>query len=173
MIMDHLPALQVVIPLLAAPICFLLPSNRLAGLFAILVSWVSFIIAIQLVIATNSGDVLHYSFGGWEPPWGIDYSVDTLNSYVLLIVSGIAAVVFPYSLTSIKREIPESHHRLFFTSMLLCLAGLLGGYLVESWVTTHLQLGVFYLIIGAGMGGVLWSSARMNKKADNAEVEFS
>lgn len=58
-------------------------------------------------------------------------------------------------------------------SIQMCLAGLLGGYLVESWVTTHLQLGVFYLIIGAGMGGVLWSSARMNKKVDNAEVEFS
>lgn len=58
-------------------------------------------------------------------------------------------------------------------SIQMCLAGLLGGYLVESWVTTHLQLGVFYLIIGAGMGGVLWSSARMHKKADNAEVEFS
>ncbi|MEZ8722444.1 multidrug effflux MFS transporter [Vibrio pomeroyi] len=58
-------------------------------------------------------------------------------------------------------------------SIQMCLAGLLGGYLVESWVTTHLQLGVFYLIIGAGMGSVLWSSARMNKKADNAEVEFS
>ncbi|MFI3275490.1 multidrug effflux MFS transporter [Vibrio sp.] len=58
-------------------------------------------------------------------------------------------------------------------SIQMCLAGLLGGYLVESWVTTHLQLGVFYLIIGGGMGGVLWSSARMNKKEDNAEVEFS
>ena len=33
-------------------------------------------------------------------------------------------------------------------SIQMCLAGLLGGYLVESWVTTHLQLGVFYLIIG-------------------------
>ncbi len=28
-------------------------------------------------------------------------------------------------------------------SIQMCLAGLLGGYLVESWVTTHLQLGVF------------------------------
>ena len=126
MIIQNLPALQVVIPLLAAPICFLIPSNRLAGLFATLISWITFIIAIQLVMATRDGTVLHYAFGGWAPPWGIDYSVDTLNSYVLLIVSGIASVVFPYSLTSIQREIPESHHKLFFTSLILCLAGLLG-----------------------------------------------
>lgn len=50
-------------------------------------------------------------------------------------------------------------------SIQMCMAGLLGGYLVESWVTTHLQLGVFYLIIGAGMGCVLWSSTRANKKS--------
>lgn len=58
-------------------------------------------------------------------------------------------------------------------SIQMCMAGLLGGYLVESWVTTHLQLGVFYLIIGAGMGYVLWSSTRANKKIDSAAIEYS
>ncbi|MGF1825014.1 multidrug effflux MFS transporter [Vibrio splendidus] len=58
-------------------------------------------------------------------------------------------------------------------SIQMCLAGLLGGYLVESWVTSHLQLGVFYLIIGACMGTVLWSSTKMNKKVAATEVEYS
>ena len=58
-------------------------------------------------------------------------------------------------------------------SIQMCLAGLLGGYLVEGWVTTHLQLGVFYLVIGAGMGSVLWSSTRMKKKLSDTEVEYS
>ncbi|CAH6800280.1 Bcr/CflA family efflux transporter [Vibrio chagasii] len=58
-------------------------------------------------------------------------------------------------------------------SIQMCLAGLLGGYLVESWVTTHLQLGVFYLVVGAGMGSVLWSSTRMKKKLSDTEVEYS
>ncbi|MEZ8114143.1 MULTISPECIES: multidrug effflux MFS transporter [Vibrio] len=58
-------------------------------------------------------------------------------------------------------------------SIQMCLAGLLGGYLVESWVTTHLQLGVFYLIIGACMGTVLWSSTKMNKKVAATQVEYS
>ncbi|WP_122055007.1 multidrug effflux MFS transporter [Vibrio sp. Evd11] len=58
-------------------------------------------------------------------------------------------------------------------SIQMCLAGLLGGYLVESWVTTHLQLGVFYLIIGVGMGSVLRSSSRANKKITSAAIEYS
>ena len=126
MITEHLPALQVVLPLLAAPICFIILNNRLSWLFATLVSWVTFAISIMLVLETRNGDVLHYAFGGWEPPWGIEYTVDTLSSYVLLIVSGIAALVFPYSWTSIQKEIPKTHHRLFLTAMMLCMAGLLG-----------------------------------------------
>ncbi|NOH33851.1 multidrug effflux MFS transporter [Vibrio chagasii] len=58
-------------------------------------------------------------------------------------------------------------------SIQMCLAGLLGGYLVESWVTNHLQLGIFYLVIGAAMGSVLWSSTRMKKKLSDTEVEYS
>jgi Bcr/CflA subfamily drug resistance transporter len=54
-------------------------------------------------------------------------------------------------------------------SIQMCLAGLLGGYLVESWVTNQLQLGVFYLVIGTGMGCVLWSSTRANKKSTLAK----
>ncbi len=126
MINEHLPALQVVVPLLAAPVCFLILNNRLSWLFATLISWLCFAMAILLVIEVKDGTVLHYEFGGWAPPWGIEYSVDILNAYVLLIVSAIAAVVFPYSWKSIQKEIPESHHRIYFTAMMLCLAGLLG-----------------------------------------------
>lgn len=58
-------------------------------------------------------------------------------------------------------------------SIQMCLAGLLGGYLVESWVTNHLQLGAFYLVIGTITGGVLWSSVRMDKKFGATEGEYS
>ena len=82
--------------------------------------------AIQLVNQVWDGTELQYVFGGWEPPWGIEYRVDRLNALVLLIVSAVAAVVFPYSWRSIQKEIEPSQIPLFYTSMLLCLAGMLG-----------------------------------------------
>ena len=42
----HLPALQVVIPLLAAPLLVLLRQRTLALVIAVLVSWVSLAIAV-------------------------------------------------------------------------------------------------------------------------------
>ncbi|MFA0080263.1 multidrug effflux MFS transporter [Vibrio artabrorum] len=58
-------------------------------------------------------------------------------------------------------------------SIQMCLAGLLGGYLVKNWVTTHLQLGVFYLTIGVGMGLVLWFTTKINNKAVSPKVEYN
>ena len=127
MISSHLPALQVVLPLLGAPICFLLwRSPRWSWVLATLLSWSAFAVAILLLIQVQESGTIEYAFGGWEAPWGIEYVVDRLNVLVLIIVSGIAAVVFPYSWTSVQNEIDPSQQPLFFTSMLLCLAGLLG-----------------------------------------------
>lgn len=125
--MSHLPALQVVLPLLAAPVCFLLGRFRLvAWLITTLVTWATFAIAIGLWWQVRDGEVLRYAFGGWAPPWGIEYTVDRLNVIVLLIVSGIGSVVFPTAWTSIRKEVPQERHGLLYTSLLLCLAGLLG-----------------------------------------------
>ena len=140
--MSHLPALQVVVPLLVAPICFLLGRfRRVAWLLATLVAWICLAIAIGLWWQVKDGAELHYAFGGWAPPWGIDYVVDRLNVLVLLIVSGIAAVVFPAAWTSIQKEVPEERHGLLFTNLLLCLAGLTKQ--LPTCVTDYFQLSSF------------------------------
>ena len=127
--MSNLPALQVLLPLLAAPICFLLGPyyQRLVWLIATGVSWACFAIAVSFLIQLNAGSsAIDYAFGNWEPPWGIAYRVDQLSALVLVIISGIAAVLFPYSWPSIRKEIPEHLHGLFYTALLLCFAGLMG-----------------------------------------------
>ena len=127
MIASNLPALQVVLPLLAAPVCFLAGRFARGGwILATLVSWLSFAVAIALYRQVQESGAISYVFGGWQAPWGIEYVVDELNVLVLLIVSGIAAVVLPYSWSSVQKEIAEDNQSLFFTSLLLCLAGLLG-----------------------------------------------
>ena len=126
MIEANLPALQVVLPLLSAPLCMLLGKGRLAWLFTTLVVWCSFYISINLYQQVQIQGVLHYEHGGWPAPWGIAYRIDELSSFVLLIVSGIAALVLPYALKSVEKEIPAHNQALFYTALLLCMAGLLG-----------------------------------------------
>jgi multicomponent Na+:H+ antiporter subunit D len=122
----HLPALQVVVPLLAAPLTVLLRRRQLAFLLALAASWFAFGVAIALWLQVGQQGTLSYAIGSWPPPWGIEYRVDRLSSFVLVLVAGISSVVLPYSRRAILDEIPSQQHYLFYTMWLLCLTGLLG-----------------------------------------------
>jgi multicomponent Na+:H+ antiporter subunit D len=122
----HLPVLQVVIPLMAAPICALLRNARLAWGFATVVAWTAFVISALLLREVIAGGPISYEIGGWAAPWGIEYRVDALNAFILLLVASIGAIVAPYARLSIEQEIAEEQIHRFYTVYLLCLAGLLG-----------------------------------------------
>ena len=122
----HMPALQVVVPLLSAPLVVLARRGSLPFVLATAAAWCAFAVSIALWIEVDRGEILSYAIGSWPPPWGIEYRVDKLSALVLLLVSGMAAVVLPYSRRSIEAEIPREQHYLFYALFSLCLAGLLG-----------------------------------------------
>ena len=123
---QQLPALQVVVPLLAAPVSVLLRNRNLAFGVVLAASWAALAIAVGLWLQVLHAGTISYAIGNWPPPWGIEYRVDAVNSFLLVLVSGMAAVVLPYSRASIEAEVPVSQHYLFYTMFALCLAGLLG-----------------------------------------------
>jgi multicomponent Na+:H+ antiporter subunit D len=125
-LLQHLPALQVVVPLIAAPVTVLLRRRLLAFLIVLAASWAAFAISILLWLQVAESGVVSYAIGSWPPPWGIEYRIDALSAFVLVLVSGTAAVVVPYSRRSIDPEVPHQRHYLFYTMFALSLAGLLG-----------------------------------------------
>ena len=64
--------------------------------------------------------------GGWVAPWGIEYYIDKLTTYMLLIVNGIAVLVSLGARESVENEISSDRIYLFYTAFLLNLTGLLG-----------------------------------------------
>jgi multicomponent Na+:H+ antiporter subunit D len=126
MLAAHLPALQVVLPLLCAPLIVLVRRMQVAWLLATAVSWLAFGIAVALGVQVLHGGVVSYAMGSWPPPWGIEYRVDALNAFVLVLVSLVGAVVMPYARISIAAELPREQEYLFFAMYCLCLSGLLG-----------------------------------------------
>ena len=156
MITQHLPALQIVLPLVAAPLCVLLRRGDLAWGLALIVSWAALAISVMLLQAVVTGGVISYEFGDWAPPWGIEYRIDAANAFVLLIVSGISAVVLPYARASVASEIEESKHCLFYTAYLLCLTGLLGvaitGDAFNLFVFLEITSLATYVLVAMGAG---------------------
>ena len=123
---DHLPILQILVPLVTAPLIVLIGSRRLTWSLAFIASVLSFGIAILLLMQVIDGSIISYQIGGWAPPLGIEYRVDATNAFVLLLVTGISTLVLPYARESVKSEIPAKHHTLFYAAFMLCLTGLLG-----------------------------------------------
>ena len=167
-LVDHMAVLQIAVPLLSAPICSLLRGGRLPWLLAMAVSWFAFYASVSLLIQVmNTGDI-SYHLGNWAPPWGIEYRVDAINAFVLMIVSGISAIVLPYARASIAREVNPRLHGMFYTAYLLCLTGLLGvtitGDAFNIFVFLEISSLSSYVLVAAG--------ARMDRRALTAAYNY-
>jgi len=122
----HLPALQVVVPLVAAPLCVLLRDHRAAWALTVLISWLAFAIATALLMKVLDTGPITYALGNWIAPWGIEYRLDPLNAFVLVIVAALGAIVATYARVSVVAEIAKERIYLFYCMYLLALTGLLG-----------------------------------------------
>jgi len=125
-ISSHLPVLQVVIPLIAAPICVIFRQGLIAWLLTTLVCLISFVISCFLFNQVLVEGDISYALGGWLSPWGIEYRLDKLTAFMLLIINGVAAAVLLGAKESIADEISSDRLYLFYTAFLLNLTGLLG-----------------------------------------------
>jgi len=123
---EQLPVLEVLVPFVSAPLIVFLGSRRLAWGLAMAASTTATVLAFLLLMQVIDGGVISYRLGGWAPPLGIEYRVDAANALVLLLVSAIATIILPYARASLKTEVPERHHTLFYAAFMLSLTGLLG-----------------------------------------------
>ena len=84
---DQLPALQILVTFIAAPLVVMFGSRRLAWPITFAASALSFVIALVLLSQVIDGSVISYHMGGWAPPLGIEYRVDAANAFALIIAA--------------------------------------------------------------------------------------
>ena len=104
-LLAHLPVLQVVVPMLSAPLVVLLQPRGLAWAGAAAAGLASFAIALALAFAVLDGQTLEYEVGGWPAPYGIALSVDAFSALMLLVVTGAAAAALLAARPSIDQQI--------------------------------------------------------------------
>ena len=122
------PALQVLLPLVGAPLCLLLSRfGRFAWILAITITWcVAAMCFLTFSHIYATGMEITYFMGGWSPPFGIEYRIDLLGGMMLVLVSGMAAVVVPSMFASANHEITREKQPYYYAAYLLFLAGMLG-----------------------------------------------
>ena len=159
------PVLVVVIPLIFAFLTLLFGWWRKGlcypiTLVALSLSFLASLHTLNTVITTGT---IHYYMGGWDPPWGIEYVVDYLNAFVLVIISCVTLVVAIYSKKSVEQELPEKIV-FFYTTYLLLVTGLLGiivtGDMFNLYVFLEIASLAAYALIAIGKDGAPLASFR-------------
>lgn len=159
----HFPILQVILPLMAAPACLLLRNSRVIWCFASLVCLAAMLISFTLLHQVQSSGEIVYALGGWQAPIGIEYRIDALAAFVLVLVTAVATVVLAGARVSIEHEIQPRRQGFFYIAFLLNLAGLLGivctGDAFNVFVFLEISSLSTYMLIAMGEDRrALWAS---------------
>jgi multicomponent Na+:H+ antiporter subunit D len=152
----NLPALTVVLLLLAAPAVALMPSRHRPWAWLLTSATCALVFAAAAVLFARSlgAPPMSYAMGGWAPPYGIEIRVDTANALVLLLTTfmALAAILFGYRPN--QDEVAQRQHGLFYSAFLLCLLGLCGmaltGDLFNLFVFIEIASLGTYALIAAG-----------------------
>lgn len=151
---EHLPALQVVVPLLGAVVCALVRQRHLCLGLTVGVSAVTAVISLALLIQVHLGGTISYELGGFAPPLGIEYRVDVPNAFMLVLIAVVGAVVAIYAPRSLGDEIEPERQGWYCASYLICLAGLLGmaitGDAFNAFVFMEISSLSMYTLIALG-----------------------
>ena len=153
-LVEQLPILQILVPFVSAPLIVFIGNRTIAWWITFLASLISLLISINLLILVNDGSIISYHIGGWVPPIGIEYRVDALNAFVLVLITLISTIVAPYAYKSVGNEIPKEHHTLFYAAYLLCVTGLMGvvitGDVFNVFVFLEISSLASYVLISLG-----------------------
>ena len=155
--MQHLPILQVVLPLLAAPLAALLRGRDLAWGLSLLITGTAFLISLTLFAEQRAlGQTLVYELGGWPAPLGIVYVIDAASALVLPVITGLAFVATIAARQLVAAEIDARDHALFYAAWLLTIAGMLGqvttGDAFNIFVFLEISSLSAYALVAMGAG---------------------
>jgi len=125
-LIEHGAALLVVLPLMLGAITSILPRERMAWFVTLVVALILTVTAFGLLLTIFGGETQLYKLGGWDPPHGISFIIDGLNTPVLFLISAMALLCCFYGLPSVAAEVEPKKRAPFYAAFMIGVAGLLG-----------------------------------------------
>ncbi len=152
--LEHLPVLVIILPLIAGALCALARHETICWWLTLLVTAACFAGAVALLQLVQDGGTISYALGGWTPPIGIEYRVDLLTAYLLILISLMAVIVHIYGRRLVLTEIDEDLRGWYYGMYLLCFCGLMGiavtGDAFNAFVFMEISSLSMYVLIALG-----------------------
>lgn len=163
LIAEHFPVLVIVVSLISAFTIVVAGWVNKKSCWVISTATILLQLIMAFFILNNvlTKGTIHYRLGGWTPPWGIEYVIDALNAYVLVVVLFLSLICGIYSKRSIEHELP---HKIvsFYTVYQLLITGLCGitvtGDVFNMYVFVEITSLAAYALIASASGRALKAS---------------
>jgi len=125
---DHYPALIVVVLFAAA---FLSPliyrwAEKAAAPVVITALMLALFMSSSLMITVQQSGPVFYHMGGWPPPWGIEFKVDPMRAFILLIMIGVSLWIFIYAVRDLEHELKKEVIGWYYTLYALLVGSMAG-----------------------------------------------
>lgn len=121
-----------------------------------------FILSIFILRHVLTVGTIRYWLGGWRPPWGIEYVVDALNAFILVVILFLSLLVAIYSKRNVEHEIEEKKLPTFYSIFQLLVTGLCGitvtGDMFNLYVFLEVASITAYALIAVAGGRALKAS---------------
>ena len=153
---SHLPALVIVVPLLASLVAagfgwFNPKAPFWIAVTALFISFLSSILLLGQVL--SSGVAIEYHMAGWPGPIGIVYSIDHLSALVLVVITAVSLINLIGNQQAVSHEY-KNKEGAFCALYVLFTAGLVGmtatGDAFNLYVLLEIASLSGYALIGLG-----------------------
>ena len=148
MIQNNSPALIPLVLLFSAVIIPIaaIKKKEIAYYIAVLASAVTAALSIYNILQLAEHGPIHYQFGNWPPPIGIEYVLDNLSGFITLVINCIAFLVLIYSRKIVHQELKEKQMP-YFAIVMLMLCGFNGIILTGDFFNLYVFLEISSLAL--------------------------
>jgi multicomponent K+:H+ antiporter subunit D len=149
-LLQHLPAVPIVLPLVAGAVMLVLAERLHAWKAAIGLASASAVAAaaVRLAASADAPATLVYALGNWPAPFGIVLVADRLSALLVLLTAVLVLAALVFSLARWHRAGPHFHPLVQFL-----LAGLSGAFLTGDLFNLFV---FFELLLAASYGLALY-----------------
>lgn len=158
--MPDVPALPVLVLLASAlvlPLVTLVARRSAYGIALFASAAATAFSVLNLVRVLEEGRI-RYFMAGWPPPIGIEYVLDPLSAFVILVINAVALTVLVHARLSVKAEIRGENRGVpYYALVLLMLCGFNGIVATGDFFNLYVWLEIsslsLYGLIAAGDRG--------------------
>ncbi len=127
--------------------------------------------ALSNIFRVLDGGAIHYRFGGWPPPIGIEYVLDPLSAFVTSVINVIAFIVLLHARRTVEADLPEGKRVPYYALAMLMMSGFNGIVMTGDFFNLYVFLDGVNDRPGVAFDGVmhqpgiLWATTRSSSRA--------